>query len=471
MDNFQNVFREYDIRGKVKKGELDEDNVRRIAEGFAFYLKKRDINSVVVGYDNRKISPIFAEIAVEVFLTRGFTIYDIGLCITPAAYFAQYYFNVPGLMMVTASHNPADWCGFKLGDGFSKTLNTAEIHELYGYCQNQIICNGCDCRKGEVITKDIREPYISDIVKRYKAPKNDLRIVVDAGNGAAGIYIWELFQRLGYLTFQLNCDLDNNYPHYFPNPSEKTAREALKRAVMTSGINADIGLGFDGDGDRLGVIDALGHDVWADRILMVLAEDYLRKFPAASVVFDVKCTNALSETIKKLGGRPIMWKTGHSHIKEKMKVEGAILAGERSGHIFIGDNGRGYDDALAAAAALLKIMAQKKLPLFEILRSFPQYATSSEIRIFDRENTKYRNIENLKQYFIKNYGQDKVCAVNGARVDFPQFGGWALVRASSNLPELVMVLEAKDGENLLKLESFFKKELVKNGIGGEWQNV
>ncbi|MGI5824355.1 MAG: phosphomannomutase/phosphoglucomutase, partial [Bacillota bacterium] len=309
------------------------------------------------------------------------------------------------------------------------------------------------------------------IVSRAAAPPNDLRIVVDAGNGAAGVYAWELFQKLGYLTFQLNCEPDDTYPHYFPNPSEKTAREALKRAVGTAGIDADIGLGFDGDGDRLGVVDGQGRDIWADRVLMILAEYYLRRHPGATVVFDVKCTKALIESVVRSGGRPLMWKTGHSYIKERMKTENAVLAGERSGHIFINDENRGYDDALYAAAVLLKIMAERKQKVEELLKHFPAYETSPEIHISCCDQEKYERVENLQRYFINAYGRENVCQINGARVEFPQFKGWALVRASSNLPELVMIAEADGRENLRRLEALLREELIKNGIKEQWQNI
>lgn len=467
-DFFREIFREYDIRGRVRPGEMDRTNVWRIARGFARYLRRRGVEKVVVGYDNRRESPFFACLAAETLAEQGFIVYQIGLCITPAAYFAQYYYEAPGVMMITASHNPKGWCGCKLGDGFAKTLGPTEIRELYEYC-----CQETEIAPrtgGAIYTVSIREAYLADLLEQAAAPANSLRVVVDAGNGAAGIYAWELFQRLGYLTFPLHCEPNPDYPHYFPNPSEKTAREALKRAVTTVGINGDIGLAFDGDGDRLGVVDGQGQDVWADRILMILARDYLAKYPGAAVVFDVKCSRALAETVAAAGGNGIMWKTGHSYVKAKMKEVGAVLGGERSGHIFFNDRGRGYDDALLAGASLLRVLAEKGQRLEAVLRTFPAYVTSSEIRIASTDAEKYSQIQRLQQYFIRIYGKENVCCINGARVDFPQYGGWALVRASSNLPELVVVAEAVDRENLQKLEDSFRRDLLKNGITEPWQN-
>lgn len=471
MESFKSIFREYDVRGRVCRGELDEDNFRRLAEGFAIYLERRRITRVVVGHDNRKVSPVFARIACDVLSARGFTVYDVGLCITPAAYFAQYHLDAPGLMMVTASHNPNDWCGCKLGDGLSKTLNSAEIRELYQCCLSADEQPPTESVGGRLIKYDIREPYIEDILQRVQIPKNNLRLVVDAGNGAAGIYAWELFQRLGVLTFQLNCDLNDDYPNYFPNPSDIAARKCLKKNVQSLGVRADLGVAFDGDGDRLGVVDGLGNDIWSDRVLMILAVAMLRQHPGGAVVFDVKCTDALAEVVRQAGGRPVMWRTGHSHIKAKLKQENAILAGERSGHIFLNAEGRGYDDALLAAAWLLKILAESGKTLAELLQEFPDYATSTEIRIPAADDEKYLLVERLQEYFCRQYGEENVCLINGARVRLPRFGGWALVRASSNLPELVVIAEAADRENLRQLLAFFRGELERNGICGEWENV
>lgn len=455
----------------MRGGELDEENFRRLAEGFALYLQRRQVKRVVVGHDNRRVSPEFARIACAVLVRRGFTVYDVGLCITPAAYFAQYHLSAPGLMMVTASHNPNDWCGCKLGDGLSKTLNTAEIRELYQCCLSAAEKPTESRSDGKLVKYDIRPYYIEDILQLVQIPANNLRLVVDAGNGAAGIYAWELFQRLGVLTFQLNCDLDDDYPNYFPNPSDIAARQCLKKNVQAEGVQADLGIAFDGDGDRLGVVDGEGNDIWSDRVLMVLAADFLRRYPGGGVVFDVKCTNALAEVVAAAGGRPIMWKTGHSHIKEKLKQEKALLAGERSGHIFINAEGRGYDDALYAAALLLKILAERGKTLSELLREFPVYATSTEIRIPTADAEKYLLVEKLQKYFCDEYGAENVCLINGARVRLAAFDGWALVRASSNLPELVVIGEAATREKLQHLLEFFRGELEKNGICGKWENI
>ncbi len=465
----QSIFREYDVRGRVCPGELDENAIAAIANAFAVFLRKRGVNDIVIGYDNRKISPVFAGIAQQVFLQAGFTVYQLGLCITPAAYFAQYRLQAKGLMMVTASHNPDGWCGCKLGHDYSTTLGPAEIQALY-----QLAVQGAAPQPatGKLVETDIRPAYIEDILQKVQMPKNckPLRLVVDAGNGSAGIYAWELFQRLGCLTFQLNCDPDDEYPHYFPNPSELKARERLQQMVLHPGIRAELGIAFDGDGDRLGVIDENGRNVWSDRLLMLLARPVLAANPGGNVVFDVKCTQALPEDIAAHGGNPVMWKTGHSHIKQKLKDCKGVLAGERSGHIFIQHGGYGYDDALLAAAYLCKIITEAQKPLSQILQDYPVYVTSPEIKIPWPDGEKYQLVEKLQQHFVNKYSDTMVNTINGARVTFPTEEGWALVRASSNLPELVIVLESKTKAGLTAIKTTFKQELAGFGIPQVWEN-
>ena len=466
------IFREYDIRGRVQPGELDETAIIAIADAFSIFLKVRLIDKIVIGYDNRKISPVFAKLAAKVFVQAGFTVYDLGMCITPAAYFAQYHLGAEGLMMITASHNPDGWCGCKLGHGYSTTLGPEEIKELAFLVSKQTRIN-YPIDEGHIEEVDIRPAYLADILSKVQLPprKEPLRVVVDAGNGAAGIYAWELFQRLGCLTFPLYCDPDDTYPHYFPNPSELKARKRLREMVLHRGIQADIGMAFDGDGDRIGVIDEQGNNIWSDRLLMLLARPILAEVPGSNVVFDVKCTQALPEDIAAHGGNPIMWKTGHSHIKQKLKDCQGVLAGERSGHIFIQHGGYGYDDALLAAAHLCKILAASHQPLSQLLQEYPCYQTSPEIKIPWPDEEKYQLVAKLQQYFLETYGQERVNTINGARVSFPELHGWALIRASSNLPELVIVLEGDTQEHLAAITKQFKQELAKFQIPEEaWQN-
>jgi phosphomannomutase/phosphoglucomutase len=464
---FKSMFREYDIRGRVSEEELNEKSVSLITKAFAAFLAKRNINKVVVGYDNRTCSPSFAEAAIGSFLDSGFDVYDIGLSLSPVLYFAQYHFGCEGAMMITASHNPDGWSGFKLAHGYSMTLGPQEIKELYDILSRREFIGG---KRGERRKYNIKDAYVEAVVSRIKMnPDRKPRLVIDAGNGGAGVFAYEIFQRLGCVTFQLNCDPDASYPHYFPNPSDLIARQRLREMVLHPYINADIGIGFDGDGDRIGVIDEKGENVWSDKILIILAKQLLEKKKNAKVVFDVKCTQALPEVIEENGGIPVMWKTGHSHIKSKMKEEKADLAGERSGHIFIGgDDYYGFDDALFVAAKLVEYMSHTDQTLTDILGQFPQYITSPEIKAHCADDKKYGVVEQLVKEFKQEYG-DRVIDINGARVVFDD--GWGLVRASSNLPELVIIFEAKTEERLKEIRSVFREKILKHDeVSKEWEN-
>jgi len=294
---FKSMFREYDIRGRVSENELSDENVYQIVKAYARYIKERGINRAVVGYDNRKCSVGFANAAIKALTEMGVEVIFIGLCITPTVYYAQYLYECEGAVMITASHNPDGWSGFKLGKGYSKTLEPDDIKIVYDYTVNPNSENAEV--KGTVTTAtDTWSNYIDAIVSRIKMGPKKLKVVLDAGNGSAGLFAYEVFQRLGCTTFQLNCDPDMDYPHYFPNPSDISTRKAIRSLVLHPYIQADAGLMFDGDGDRLGVVDERGRDIWADTILAVLSKQLLERKPNSTIVYDVKCSKTLQD-IKK----------------------------------------------------------------------------------------------------------------------------------------------------------------------------
>jgi phosphomannomutase/phosphoglucomutase len=467
--NFRNMFREYDVRGRVNDEELNEDSSSRIIKAFGTMLRKLDqtSNTVVIGYDNRSYSPGFSEVAKKALVQCGFHVIDVGLSLSPVVYFAQYHCKSPAAIMITASHNPDGWCGFKLAHGYSETLGPQEIKELYSVVESEefAVTSG-----GSVEQVDVRDAYIDSVVSRINMDASSApRVVIEAGNGGAGVFAWEVFHRLGCPTFQLYCDPDMSYPHYFPNPSDLHARKRLREMVTHQYIHADVGIGFDGDGDRIGIIDEDGQNLWSDRLLMILARQLLEKKQGGKIVFDVKCSQALPEVISACGGEPIMWKTGHSHIKSKMHETNADLAGERSGHIFVGgDDYYGFDDAIFAAAKLVEYLSHEKKPITEILSSFPQYVTSPEIKAHCPDETKYDVVDRLIADFKKEYGS-RVNDINGARVLFDN--GWGLVRASSNLPQLVLIFEGKTEENMVQIRDIFKTKLDGyKDIGGQWEN-
>lgn len=465
---FNSMFREYDIRGRVNDKELCPGNVYRIVKAYAKYLNRRGIKKAVVGYDNRECSPSFADAAIKALREIGINVYYIGLALSPMAYFAQYHLECEGAVMVTASHNPSDWSGFKLANGYSKTLEPADIKEVYSLVDSDDTPY-LDIEEGEFTTVDVRDAYINEIVSRINMGPKKLRIVLDAGNGGAGLFIYEVFQRLGCMTFQLNCDPDITYPHYFPNPSDLKGRAKLREMVTHPYIHADLGLSFDGDGDRIGVIDNEGNNIWSDIILAYIAKNLLKRKQGATIVYDVKCSQALTQVIESNGGNPVMWKTGHSYIKSKMHELKADLAGERSGHIFVGgDDYFGFDDAVFVAAKLVEALSHDDDTITKAIAKFPQYVTSPEIKAHCPDDKKYGIVDEIVETFKAKY-PGKVIDVNGARVSFDN--GWGLVRASSNLPELVLIFEATTKDGLLEIRQIFKDVLSQYpDIADKWEN-
>ena len=457
------MFREYDLRGRVAEGELTDDSVRLIANAFGRLLLARGNDRVVVGYDNRPASPGFKDAAVSGLLAAGLEVVDIGLTISPALYFSQYHLESPAGLMITASHNPSDWCGMKLAHGYSRTLGPAEMRELYRLAAAGESGGG----NGRCRRADTRDAYLERVTAGTRLER-PLRVAVDCGNGGAGVFAYEALQRLGCLTFQLYCDPDDRYPHYFPNPSDLKARARLRQIVTHPYIRADVGLAFDGDGDRIGVMDERGEDVWSDRVLILLARQVLQRRAGAAVVYDVKCTRGLEEEITARGGRPVMWKTGHSHIKAKLHETGAALAGERSGHIFYREGYYGFDDALYAGARLLEVLAAGGETLSALVAGTPPYLTSPEIAAPCADDHKYRVVDALVADFKREFGA-RVNDINGARVDFGD--GWGLVRASSNLPELVLIFEAGTEARLREIRSLFRARLAAySEIDPAWRN-
>ncbi|MBN1836151.1 MAG: phosphomannomutase/phosphoglucomutase [Spirochaetales bacterium] len=467
---FRQMFREYDLRGRVSGEELNVPSVQHIARAFGTFLAGRGIDRVAVGYDNRKTSLDFKNAAVLGLMAAGCSVVDIGLSLSPVLYFAQHHLQVPGGLMVTASHNPDDWSGMKLSAGPSTTLGPEEMRELYAIAAELSQGGAGPVGEGSPATyqqADVRDAYLERITRGVRL-KRPLRVVIECGNGGAGVFAYEALQRIGCLTFQLYCDPDTSYPHYFPNPSNLKARARLREMVTHPYIRADLGLGFDGDGDRIGVQDELGRDVWSDTVLIFLARSLLARKPGAKIVFDVKCTQALIDEIQAAGGVPIMWKTGHSHIKAKLQEIGAALAGERSGHIFYSEGYYGYDDALYAAVQLLDFLAAQDRPFSELLTTIPQYVTSPEIAAHCDDEVKYRVVDELVAEFKAEYGQ-RVIDINGARVVFED--GWGLVRASSNLPELVIIFEARSEGRLREIRELFRKKILAHPeVSPDWEN-
>lgn len=455
------MFREYDLRGRESEDELNDESVYHIARGFGAFITKLGLTECVVGNDSRTTSESFHDQAIRGLTESGINVVDIGTASTPMSYWSQYHLNVKGLFMVTASHNPAGWNGIKLGTDLSKTLLTAELQEVYDIIEKEEYVNG----QGSVRNAEIFEAYKKDLLSRAAITKK-FKVLVNTGNGTAGLFYPELLKEAGCEVVEHYTDVDPSYPHYTANPDGTAMMDDTGKQTVAN--NCDFGFAFDGDGDRLGVVDEKGNTIWPDRYIILLSRLVLSKHPGAKIVFDVKVSEALPEDIKAHGGVPIMWKTGHSYIKAKLQEEQAAMAGEMSGHIFFVDDFYGFDDAAFAALKFLEFMSSQDKPLSEIVDSTPYYISTPTIQVTATDEEKYHVVDALVKEF-KEEGYN-VNDINGARVYIDE--GWGLVRASSNTPTLVLRFEAKTQEGLEKIKTIFKEKLDKfEVVSKEWDST
>jgi phosphomannomutase/phosphoglucomutase len=444
------MFREYDLRGREAEDELNDTSMYFIGRGFGTFLHKRKINTAVVGHDARGTSKSFHKSVIKGLTETGINVIDIGIVTTPMSYWAQYYLKVKGLVTVTASHNPAGWNGVKLGSDLSYTLLTDELKEVYDIIAKEEFING----KGTIKKENITKAYYKDLLSRAKITKK-FKILVNTGNGTAGLFAPEILKSTGCEIVERFTNIDPAYPNYTPNPDGTAMMEDTGKQTVAN--KCDFGFAFDGDGDRLGLVDEKGSIIWPDRYIILLSRLVLSKHKNAKIVFDVKVSEALPEDIKAHGGIPIMWKTGHSFIKSKLKEEKAAMAGEMSGHIFFVDDFYGFDDGIFAALKMLEYLSTQNKPLSQIIAGTPYYVSTPTIQVKTTDEDKYDVVKALTKEF-KDEGY-KVIDINGARV-YTNYG-WGLVRASSNTPTLVLRFEAKTKEDLEKIKDLFKKKLDK----------
>lgn len=457
------VFREYDIRGRIDRDdEITSEAAYAINRGFAVFLKRRGITDAVVGCDARPYSAEIKDAAVKALRDSGINVIDIGVVLAPIFYFSQYHLQKKGGVMITASHNPWGWTGFKHAYDYSTTFVPDDIAELRRIMEEESFVHGSGTYASY---PDIIVAYTKDALARVSLTRR-LRVLVDTGNGTAGLMAPAILRAAG-------CEVIEQYTepsverHHEANPSNMGMLEAMSEGVRRHG--ADIGLGFDDDGDRLGAVDEHGKIIWPDQILLLLARPILEKNPGAKIVFDVKCTEALPEDIKVRGGVPIMWKTGHSYIKAKAKEVGAHLAGERSGHIYFLKEHYEFDDALFAGLKLLEYISRTQENISEIMAALPRYITSPVWHASCDDAKKYAVVDQMVAEFKREYGNDKVTDINGGRVYLEN--GWGLVRASSNVPALVLVFEAKTEEGVKKIETIFREKLKRfPEVGSEWKS-
>ena len=443
------IFRAYDVRGIVEEG-LSADVVRQIGRAIGAEAYERGQQTIVVGRDGRNSGPELQEALIEGLRATGRDVIDVGRVPTPVLYFATHYMNTGSGVMVTGSHNPPEYNGLKIMLG-GDTLFGDDIQELRKRAEGGDFPSG----KGNLQSMEVVDEYVRRVCEDVPvALGNSFRVVVDCGNGVAGEVAPKLLRALGHDVVELFCEVDGNFPNHHPDPSDPANLTQLIGTVKQE--NADLGFAFDGDGDRLGVVDTDGRIIWADMQMMLFAKDVLGRNPGADIVFDVKCSNRLAKVIKQLGGKPVMWRTGHSYIKSKLKESGAPLAGEMSGHIFFQDRWYGFDDAIYSAARMLEIlMAFKKSPT-QVFSKLPAGVSTPELRVDIKEGEQVTLVAKLVK--AEGFANGKRTTIDGLRVDFAD--GWGLVRASNTTPSLVMRFEADNKEALARIQGEFKKAVI-----------
>ncbi|MCP4150088.1 MAG: phosphomannomutase/phosphoglucomutase [bacterium] len=436
----EGIFREYDIRGIVET-ELQDDVVERIASAFATVFVREGKKKIVVGMDGRPSSENIKGIMLKTLAKYGIDVLDIGLVPTPVMYYGVFKFDYDGGIVITASHNPGEYNGFKALVGH-EAQSGSQVKEIYHIAKAGKFPPE---KPGSIEQKDIIPDYLDYITADIKL-KRKIKVVVDGGNGTGGITAVPLFKKLGADVVDIFCDVDGTFPNHHPDP---TKLENLKDLIAkVNEVDADLGIGLDGDGDRIGVIDRNGTILWGDQMTLIFAKDVLAKHPGGKIISEVKASEVLYSEIAKFGGEPIMWKTGHSLIKKKIFEVNAVLAGEMSGHIFFNDRWFGFDDAVYAGARLLEILANNEKTLTQMIDEIPKVINTPEIRVDTTEEAKFDIVAHIVKHFKKEY---EVIDIDGARVKFPH--GWALVRASNTQPALVVRFEADSQEELDKIRS------------------
>lgn len=443
----EDIFRAYDIRGIVETA-LTPDAVQQIGQAFATEALSQNQKTVVIGRDGRLSSPELAKRLSQGLRAGGCDVVDIGMVPTPVLYFATHKLKTGTGIMVTGSHNPPQYNGLKmLIDG--NTLYGDAIKALHA----AIIENKLNTGDGTHSEQNVIAQYLDTIVNDIKLDK-PLNIAIDCGNGVAGVLAAELFTRLGCNVSELFCDVDGTFPNHHPDPSKLENLLDLQKIIKQKSL--DIGLAFDGDGDRVGILDDKQNILWADRQMMLYSADVLKRKPGSIIIFDIKSTSNLEHVIHDLGGKPLMWKTGHSFIKAKMKETGAELAGEMSGHIFFKERWFGFDDGLYSAARMLEIISQHDKPCSTIFEALPDSFNTPELQIDFAEGEHYKFMEK----FIKNstFENASTLTIDGIRVNYAE--GWGLIRPSNTTPCLVLRFEANDENTLNEIQNTFRQQLL-----------
>lgn len=457
------IFREYDIRG-IADQDLTPEAVSLFARAAAAYFKEHGETRVLVGRDNRLSSDRIRDNLVAGLTNAGCAVVDIGTVITPLFYYSRILYGLNAGVMITASHNPSAFNGFKVALG-AATIHGAEIKKLHTLAerlkQEEEVKPAAPVAE-RIEYKDPAPAYLKMLTDKIKLGPQKLKVAVDCGNGTASLFAEKFLSGLGCEVIPLFCESDGSFPNHHPDPVNSANLQTLKKVVLEK--KADLGIGFDGDGDRLGVVDDEGNIIWGDQLMVLYWREILPKYPGTTCIVEVKCSQALVEEIDRLGGRPMFYKTGHSLIKAKMKEIGAVFTGEMSGHMFFADEYYGFDDAFYAAGRLLRILSNSQKSLARMLANVPKYYSTAETRVPCPDKDKFKVVGLLKENFRKT---NEVIDVDGARVLFP--GGWGLVRASNTQPVIVARCEGKSREDLAEISRIMRDALLAFPEVGEFE--
>ena len=434
------VFRAYDVRGLVGS-DITPDVFRLVGSAYGTLIRRNGGRRIAVGQDNRQSSDTLKAGFVEGVLATGLDVVDIGLVPTPILYFATAHWTLDGGATVTGSHNPIEYNGVKMVHPGAAPLTEDEIQRLRGLAERKDFERG----RGTLAARSPREDYFATVSRLVK-PARRLKVVVDAGNGVAGLYGPDLLRRIGCEVVELHCESDGSFPNHLPDPEDPENVVDLQARVVE--VGADLGVAYDGDADRVGIIDERGARHEADLILILLARDLLARHPGAKVVFDVKSSQSLVEDIRAHGGTPVMWKTGHSHLKRKMREDGILLGGEVSGHMFFAEDYYGVDDGILASCKVIEIAARAAEPVSRLFASVPHLRATPELKAPCPDAEKFRVIEEIARELKRRY---ETIDIDGARVLFPG-GGWGLVRASNTNPYLTLRFEARTDAEIAEMK-------------------
>ncbi len=449
------IFRQYDIRGIVDE-DLTLDAARRVGVAYARHAREHGrVGPIAVGRDNRPSGAALRDALVNGLTSQGVNVVDIGVVPTPALYWALHHLGVDGGIQITGSHNPPEYNGFKMCLG-TESVHGDAIQSLRITASSEVAPAGT---AGSVRQEAVLDRYVADIAERTGQISRPLRVVVDCGNGAGALVAQQLFDRLGIDPVYLFCESDGTFPNHHPDPTVVENLQDLIAAVRRE--KADLGIAFDGDADRIGVVDRHGEIIWGDHVLILYARDVLARTGAGqAIIFDVKCSQALPDAIAAAGGEAVMWKTGHSLIKEKMKERQAPIAGEMSGHMFFTEGFYGHDDAIYAAARLLRIVADSGRSIDELLSDVPKFVSTPELRVDCPDARKFEIVQAAAAHFTATH---EVVQVDGVRVLFGD--GWGLIRASNTQPILVTRFEALTADRLAEIRGELEGWLATRGLG------